>query len=427
MSRIRNKKHNFVVVIHTLFLQLICQKGAKKRRKSMAWIIAFCTVVVMWLDYLFIKQLRLNSKAQRRWLYMLLTVDILPIAGLTPLYLFSPVSILSLGHVSQWMMFIFIILGVARQPFNIAYLISHNRWIRMLGVVCSLIFASIFIYGTVVTRTDYTINRITINSDRLPASFDGYKIVLFSDLHIKNLVCATKEISDVVDICNSLEPDMITFCGDLVDVSHIEVTHSIATELRKLKAKDGVFSVTGNHDIGVYIRDSIRLTPKENTHRLIAKEQEMGWRVLDNETEYIRQGNDSIAITGISFAQSLQEDRHSADHSGVKLDSLYSTLSKELFNITLSHMPQLWDNIIKAHPADLTLAGHVHAMQIALKVGQWRISPSMLLYKRWSGLYKEGEQYLYINDGIGYGLYPTRIGARPEITLFELRRNKNHN
>ena len=90
-------------------------------------------------------------------------------------------------------------------------------------------------------------------------------------------------------------------------------------------------------------------------------------------------------------------------------------------------MPQLWDNIRELHPADLTLAGHVHAMQIAIQVGQWRISPSMLLYKRWSGLYQEGEQYLYINDGIGYGLYPMRIGARPEITIFELKSTKQHN
>ena len=87
-------------------------------------------------------------------------------------------------------------------------------------------------------------------------------------------------------------------------------------------------------------------------------------------------------------------------------------------------MPQLWDNIRELHPADLTLAGHVHAMQIAIKVGQWRLSPSMLLYNRWSGLYQEQGQYLYINDGIGYGLFPMRIGARPEITLFELKCDK---
>jgi predicted MPP superfamily phosphohydrolase len=63
-------------------------------------------------------------------------------------------------------------------------------------------------------------------------------------------------------------------------------------------------------------------------------------------------------------------------------------------------------------------------MQMAMRVGEWRLSPSMILYKRWSGLYSEAGRYLYINDGIGYAMYPMRIGARPEITLIELKCSK---
>ena len=154
---------------------------------------------------------------------------------------------------------------------------------------------------------------------------------------------------------------------------------------------------------------------------MMDKQRQMGWRTLDNQTEYIHRGEDSISLTGISFSQSLQEKRHSSNMSQVTLDSIYINTPREVFNITLVHLPQLWDNIREAYPADLTLSGHVHAMQIAAKVGQWRLSPSMLLYKRWSGLYEEQGRYLYINDGVGYGLYPMRIGARPEITLFELK------
>ncbi len=393
----------------------------------MALIIAFCILIVLGLDYLFIQRLNISNKSRQRWLYLLVAIDILPQVITQPFYLFSPDNFALMGYIASWAMFSFLVLGIARQPFNITFLISRNRWVRATGAICGICAATIFIYGMAVTRTNYLINRVTISSDRLPKSFDGYRVVQISDLHTGTLVNATREISRVVEICNSSDADAVTFCGDLIDSRYHEITTEVAQELKQLKARDGIFSITGNHDIGVYVRDSIRLTPKENTRRLIAIERKLGWHVLDNQTEYITRGADSISITGISFSQSLQEERHSANHSGVRLDSIYNSVPKELFNISLSHMPQLWDNIRELHPADLTLTGHVHAMQIAIKVGQWRISPSMLLYKRWSGLYQEGEQYLYINDGIGYGLYPMRIGARPEITIFELKSTKQHN
>jgi predicted MPP superfamily phosphohydrolase len=81
----------------------------------------------------------------------------------------------------------------------------------------------------------------------------------------------------------------------------------------------------------------------------------------------------------------------------------------------------MWDKILSESHTDLTLAGHVHAMQIKLPIGKRGISPSALLYKRWSGLYEEQGRWLYVNDGIGCVGFPMRIGARPEITIFELR------
>lgn len=391
----------------------------------MAWILTICSIISLLLDYLMLCKLCRNSSRRSVWMVILAIIDTLNVTINLPLYLFSIDNPPLMSVVACWTNYLYMLLALGRQPFNVAYLISRNRWIRLAGAACSLSAIAIFLYGMAVTRTDYIINNITIHSSRLPQSFDGYRIVLFSDIHAGNLVKAEKEMRQVVDICNSLDGDMIAFCGDLVDIRHSEVTPSLIEELKRLRAKDGVFSVTGNHDIGVYIRDSIRLTLKENTRILFEKERQMGWQVLDNETTYIRRGADSIALSGISFSQSLQEKRHSSNMSQVTLDSVYLNTPKELFNITLSHLPQLWDNIREAHPADLTLAGHVHAMQLAMKVGSWRISPSMILYKRWSGLYKEQEQYLYINDGIGCGMYPMRMGVRPEITAIELKCDKN--
>lgn len=387
----------------------------------MAWIFTFCSLLSLLLDYLILGKLCRRSERQRNWMIALAILDTLPTIINLPLYLFSFDNHIPMSPLACWTNYIFMVGVVARQPFSLFYIISRNKWLRAAGGVCSLVAVTMFLYGMAVTRTNYIINEVTIQSSRLPQSFNGYRIVQISDIHAGNLVNAEKEIAKVVELSNTLDADMVAFCGDMIDIRHSEITPQIVDILKRLKAKDGVYSITGNHDIGVYIRDSIRLTLKENTRLLMDKQKQMGWQMLDNQTTYIHRDKDSITLTGISFSQSLQEKRHSSNMSQVTLDSIYLNTPREMFNITLAHLPQLWDNILKAHPADLTLSGHVHAMQIAAKVGQWRLSPSMLLYKRWSGLYEEQGRYLYINDGIGYGMYPMRIGARPEITLLKLK------
>ena len=89
-----------------------------------------------------------------------------------------------------------------------------------------------------------------------------------------------------------------------------------------------------------------------------------------------------------------------------------------LYNITLVHVPQLWLPIVERGYGDLTLSGHVHAMQ--LKLFGW--SPAQWMYTRWSCRYEEQGSTLYINDGIGYVGYPMRIGADPELTIYTLKR-----
>ena len=103
------------------------------------------------------------------------------------------------------------------------------------------------------------------------------------------------------------------------------------------------------------------------------------------------------------------------------MTATYRHVSDSTFNITISHTPQNWDEIRAAGKADLTLSGHVHAMQMKIHLGGKTWSPARWMYPRWSGLYTEDGKYLYINDGMGYVMYPMRIGAYPEITLITLR------
>lgn len=320
---------------------------------------------------------------------------------------------------SMWVFFAYMLLAAARLPLTLALLVSRQKGIIMAGGAVSVAVVGFFIHGMAVTRTDYEVKHIEICSDRLPASFDGYRIVQISDLHIGTMPDPQHEAERVVEICNGLDADMIAFCGDLINIRHSEIA-PVAQTLSQLRSRDGVYSVTGNHDLGVYVRDTISLPIAENTRRVIAAEREMGWQVLDDSTTYIRRGADSISVTGISFARDWAEKRHSRNLSASGIVHAYAGVPHELFNVTLAHIPQIWDDIVTERYGDITLSGHVHSMQIKLPVGERGISPAALQYKRWSSLYAKHNRNLYINDGLGSVLFPMRLGARPEITVIEL-------
>ncbi len=321
---------------------------------------------------------------------------------------------------SMWIYFTYMITVIARGPLMLALAYTQSIWWRVVAAFLGIFLICQFVYGMAVTRTDYAVRHVILRSERLPASFDGYRILHFSDLHVASLVNPKREVADIVDICNAQQADMIAFSGDLINVRHSELTPQITDLLAALQAEDGVFAVTGNHDRGVYVRDSLTITTAYTTSQVIATEKEMRWQVLDNDTQYIHRGKDSIAITGISFSAQLQEKRHSSNLPEVDISKAYGDANKGDFNITIAHIPQLWDRILDEGYADLTLSGHTHAMQIKIPVGRRGISPSQLLYKRWSGLYEKRDRWLYINDGIGLTLYPMRLGAPPEITIIEL-------
>lgn len=376
------------------------------------------------VDLMAVGRLAGNGNRRRRTATTIcaLAADLLPFLSMAAVFFLSRDNTTGVMMFSAWMFYLYMITAVARVPFNLAAVLSRNRAVRTAGAAVSLAMIAMFVYGMAVTRTDYEVKRVTIESDRLPAAFDGYEIALISDIHIGTMLRPQKELARIAELCDSLHPDMVAFCGDLVNIRYTEIDAPIARALARFSAPDGVFSVIGNHDIGVYIRDSVSLTPEENTARLIEKETEAGWRVLDDRTEYIRRGADSIAVTGISFTRTLHEERHSPHIPAVGLDEIYASVPDSLFDITLAHIPQLWTPILEKRLADLTLSGHVHAMQMKFPAGELGVSPARLLYPRWSGLYEENGRALYINDGIGCVLYPMRIGARPEITLITLKR-----
>lgn len=386
----------------------------------MLWITPLVSIAALLADYLFYRyRVRYWPSALRRRFFTAFAVatDLLPCV-VSLAFLVSPDNGTGLMLFAQWTFFAFLVTVLPRQVW---YLF---RWLHLphVGILLGAVVVLLLVWGTTAGRTSFRLNRVTIRSERLPAAFDGFRIAQFSDTHIGTMIRPERELQRLVDAINALHPDLVVFSGDLVNIRYTELDTAAMRILGGLHAPFGVVSSIGNHDIGTYVKDSVALPAAENRSRLIERQQAMGWRVLDDASEFLVRGNDSISLSAISFDPALRQFRHSFDLPEVDLSAVYAGVPDTLCNITVSHLPQLWPNIRSLGYGDLTLAGHVHSMQMKLRLGSWRFSPAQWMYKRWSGLYGEQGGYLYINDGIGCVGFPMRLGAYPEITLFTLER-----
>ncbi|MDE7412944.1 MAG: metallophosphoesterase [Muribaculaceae bacterium] len=277
------------------------------------------------------------------------------------------------------------------------------------GLIIALGWLGISIYGIVEGWKKISVEKVKISSKKIPAAFNGYKIVQLSDFHIGTYSSAPDCVERIVEKVNSLNPDLIVFTGDLVNSSSQEVEEFTGI-LSQLHAKDGVYSVLGNHDYCLYRQYHGDDTPDKELAKVIDCEKQIGWKLLRNSSIQIARGNDCIALIGVDNAGS----RGFIDRSDLK--EALDGVPKDEFKILLSHDPSHWRReVLPKSDIDLTLAGHTHAMQF--KLFGW--SPSKWTYPEWGGLYEDKSRKLYVSTGIGENV-AFRFGAWPQIVLITL-------
>lgn len=281
----------------------------------------------------------------------------------------------------------------------------------IIGSCVSLFTLFAVIYGSTFGITRFEVNQVEFASPNLPESFDGYKIVQISDLHMEYWKDNNDAIEKLVKRINEQQADAVMVTGDLV---HREASELDGFEpvLSRIKAKDGVYSILGNHDYGMYKNWSSRKKERENLNDLKKRQAAMGWKMLNNEHTFLEKGNEKIAVIGV-------------ENEGKPPFPQYGDLTKAMkgtddtaFKILLSHDPYHWRKEALGKGIDLTLSGHTHGTQFAIG----RISPASFVYSEWGGMYTEGSQALYVNVGIGSVMLPFRFGAWPEITVITLKR-----
>ncbi len=272
----------------------------------------------------------------------------------------------------------------------------------------------ILIYGATVGFSKLTVRHVDYCSVELPADFDGYRIVQFSDAHVGTYANGKRHILEkAIDSINSQKADLVVFTGDLQNMRPSEI-YPFMPILSKIRAKDGVVSILGNHDYAVYV-DADHRTKEMYQREMTYLQRRMGWTLLRNEHRIVRRGTDSIVVAG------MENDGES--RLAPKLGDVAKTLkglSGDPFTVMLQHDPTCWRRkILPQSKAQLTLSGHTHAMQFEL----FGWSPASLLYKEWGGMFCEGARAINVSTGLG-GFMPFRFGVPGEIVVITLHVKK---
>ena len=311
-----------------------------------------------------------------------------------------------------WIYAVAMMLTAAAFPFDVVCYLLGLAKIRVPVRVTRGVFAAFAICAAALSawgiyegvRTP-DVNRIEIEYDDLPQSFDGYRIVHLSDLH-----CSTSarrpRFERIVERVNALDADLIAITGDFVDGFVCERIDDMEP-LAHLRARDGVWGCVGNHErywewdawddalfgLNIWVLAE---------HRHCAK-------------SVIRRGEDAIAIGGLndsafSWSPDLVLDARHA----------FCSVTNDAFRILLFHRP--YTSSIGSEKADvkLQLSGHTHGG--AMPVLKWLVAFGNEGHVR--GLYEFAKgRYLHVSPGTGqWAGFPLRLFNPTEITEITLRR-----
>ncbi|MCK8481064.1 metallophosphoesterase [Psychroserpens algicola] len=301
------------------------------------------------------------------------------------------------------------------------YMPSRRKFISQVALGLAAIPFSSLLYGMYKGKYRFRVLDYTLHYEDLPEAFDGYRITQISDIHSGSFD-NRKKIEYGINLINEQASDAIFFTGDMVNNKSSEML-PWADMFSQLKAKDGVYSVLGNHDYGDYIDWPSPDAKAQNLADLVDLQRTMGYDVLLNESRFIERDGQRIAIMGVE----------NWGKGGFKkagdLQKTKANVNPDDFKIVLSHDPSHWEaEILKDdYHYHLTLSGHTHGMQFGIEIPGWiKWSPVKWRYKQWAGIYEELGQYINVNRGFGYLGYPGRVGIWPEVTVITLKKGSNN-
>jgi len=289
-------------------------------------------------------------------------------------------------------------------------------WVSELAVIIAAVPFFSLMYGMTGGRHRYKVHRTILFFPDLPEEFDGFTITQLSDIHAGSFT-SKNGVQKGVNLVNKQNSDLILFTGDLVNNKASEMEPWIDT-FTQLKAPYGKYSVLGNHDYGDYTGWDSEEDKKANLARLKQVHQEIGFKLLLNESTEIKKDGEEIALIGV------ENWGKGGFHKYGSLTKAAENVPDQDFKILMSHDPSHWEAKTLQHSKhiDLTFAGHTHGMQFGIELFGFQWSPIKYMYPQWAGLYEQDGKYLYVNRGFGFLGFKGRLGIWPEIAVITLRK-----
>lgn len=263
--------------------------------------------------------------------------------------------------------------------------------------------ALFFLYTTYISTVKITTREYRIINKKIPNSFNGTKIVHFSDLHYGTTMIEDN-LLDIKRKINNLKPDIIVFTGDLINHDYkmkTKDTEILTQKLKELNASLGKYAILGDED----------------NDEIVSIYNQADFIVLRNESDLIyKSDNNPIILIGLSSLINNEQD----------IEKGYSYFNEEthnsdIYTITLVHEPDSTDDIINSYKTDLLLSGHSHNGNIRIPFIKYTPIRKNGYKKYYQDYYKINNTKLYITSGLGTNnASGIRLFCRPSINLYRL-------
>ncbi len=317
--------------------------------------------------------------------------------------------------------------------FDLIFYKTGKRWrkIQHFGYVAAALAFLASFYAINFGRFNFHKVEQTIELEELPDSFDGYRILQFSDMHLGSFAKSQKRLEPLFDSLNAQHADIIVFTGDMVN--------NFATECNgwnyvfdKLQSEEKKLAILGNHDYGLYYEWDDEDLKSMNEIAIRQKIRDFGFELLLNDHYLVNRGEDTIAFIGIENWGVAPIWNEKAN-----FPKAYSGTEPYKVKILLSHDPVTWKAKDLRDSTDilLSLSGHTHGGQFGIDFGSWNDVPLLKQIVRLErmikecflsgyceGLYQKNGKQIYVSRGVGCVGMPARFGISPNYTVITLKK-----
>jgi uncharacterized protein len=291
---------------------------------------------------------------------------------------------------------------------------GHSKILTQTGIGLAALIFTIIALSTIIGRFNFKTEEVTVKIEGLDPKLEGLKIVHLSDMHLASFHNHHKKLEKAMRRVNSYEPDLIINTGDFISYGWREFDRC-DTILMKAKSRFGNLAVLGNHDMGTYFPNSSESNKVTTVIQMKELITASGYRLLDNEHIIMDIRGAEVAFIGV---------RTGGRFPGIEYTDpapIMAGTDSAGLKILLIHDPNQWrKDVTDKTDIELSLAGHTHGLQIGIITKRFKWSPARRFYPEWNGLYTDGDQYLYVNRGLGSLSIPFRIWMPPEITVLTL-------